>query len=44
MHVSTCARPGNYFEIQEGVLAKQLKKQLRENLSLLKGLLEAKGK
>jgi hypothetical protein len=42
VNVSTQASVGDYFQVHEGVLQKQLKKQLRENLAMLKGLLETK--
>lgn len=41
IQVSTRARVIDFFQIQEGILEKQLKKQLKENLALLKGILEA---
>ena len=38
--ISTEVRAVNVPEIHEGTLAKHLKKQLRENLAMLKGILE----
>lgn len=40
--VSTEASVVDFHQISEGVLEKQLRKQLKENLALLKGILEAK--
>ena len=41
IHVSSQVQPTDSFEVHERIFEKQLKKQLRENLALLKGLLEA---
>ena len=38
--VSTQANVINFFQIRESILEKQLKKQLKENLAMLKGILE----
>jgi len=40
IQVSTRARVVDFTQVQEWVLEKQLRKQLRENLALLKGILE----
>jgi hypothetical protein len=32
----------NFFQVEQGVLGKNMKKQLKEDLDMLKGLLEAK--
>ena len=40
--VSTEASMVDFHQISEGVLEKQLRKQLKENLVLLKGILEAR--
>lgn len=40
--VSTQANAVNFFKIPESILEKQLKKQLKENLVMLKGILEGK--
>src|SRR5512142_1204275 len=40
--VSTQANPANFFQTGEGVLEKQMKKQLKEDLAMLKEILEAK--
>jgi hypothetical protein len=42
INISTQASVGNFFQINEGILEKSYKKQLKENLALLKGLLEAR--
>jgi uncharacterized membrane protein len=39
--ISTQAHAVNYFQINERLLERQMKKQLKENLALLKDLLEA---
>ncbi len=40
--VSTQVRVADSFDVHEKIFEKQLRKQLKENLALLKGLLEAK--
>ena len=40
IHISTRANVDNFFEMDESVLEKALKEQLKENLALLKDLLE----
>lgn len=40
--VSTDASAVDFFHISEGILEKHLRKQLKENLALLKDILEAK--
>ncbi|HEX2993363.1 MAG TPA: SRPBCC family protein [Anaerolineales bacterium] len=40
--VSTQANPINFFQMGEGILEKKMKKQLKEDLAMLKGILEAK--
>jgi hypothetical protein len=40
--VSTQANPVNFFQVGEGILEKKMKKQLKEDLAMLKGILEAK--
>lgn len=40
--VSTQVKVSEKFEVGEKIFEKQLKRQLKENLTLLKGLLEAK--
>jgi hypothetical protein len=42
INVSTQANVVNFFQVNEGVLEKKLKKQLKENLAMLKNILEAK--
>ena len=42
INVSTQADVVNFFEMDEGVLEKGMKKQIKENLAMLKGILEAK--
>jgi hypothetical protein len=42
INISTQANVVNFFQINEGILEKSFKKQLKENLALLKYLLEAK--
>ena len=42
VNVSTRASLADLFQVSEGVLEKQLGKQLKENLALLKGILETK--
>lgn len=42
VNVSTQASMVDFFGTREGVLEKQLRKQLKENLALLKGILETK--
>jgi hypothetical protein len=42
INVATQASVADFFETHEGVLEKQLKKQLKENLAMLKGILETK--
>jgi uncharacterized protein YndB with AHSA1/START domain len=41
IHISTRAHVVNFFQIDERILARRLKKQLKENLALLRQLLEA---
>lgn len=40
IELSTQVRPTDAFEVPEKIYEKQLKKQLKENLALLKGILE----
>ena len=40
--LSTKAKVVNFFQMDEGVLERKMKKQLNENLAMLKNLLEAK--
>lgn len=40
--VSTQANVVNFFQVGEGILEKKMKKQLKENLAMLKIILEAK--
>jgi hypothetical protein len=40
--ISTQANVVNFFQVDEGVLEKKMKKQLKENLAMLKDLLETK--
>jgi uncharacterized membrane protein len=40
--VSTQANPVNFFQMGEGILEKKMKKQLKEDLAMLKEILEAK--
>ncbi|HET9911709.1 MAG TPA: SRPBCC family protein [Anaerolineales bacterium] len=40
--VSTQANLVNFFQTGEGILEKKMKKQLKEDLTMLKGILEAK--
>jgi uncharacterized protein YndB with AHSA1/START domain len=42
INVSTQANVVNFFQVDEGILEKKMKKQLKENLAMLKDLLEAK--
>ncbi len=42
INISTQANVVNFFQVDEGVLEKKMKKQLKENLAMLKDLLEAK--
>lgn len=42
IHISIQADAGDFLKMQEGILEKKMKKQLKENLATLKGLLEAK--
>ena len=39
--ISTQADVVDFFQVDEGILEKKMKKQLRENLAMLKDLLEA---
>jgi uncharacterized membrane protein len=39
--ISTQANPINFFQVNENILEKKMKKQLKDNLAMLKGLLEA---
>jgi uncharacterized membrane protein len=41
LHISTRAQVVNFFQMDERILAKRMKQQLKENLALLKELLEA---
>lgn len=41
INVSTQARVTDFYSLNEGLVEKSLRKQLKENLALLKGLLEA---
>lgn len=40
--VTTQANPANFSQMGEGLLEKKMKKQLKEDLAMLKGILEAK--
>lgn len=40
--ISMQANVINFFQVNEGILEKKMKKQLKENLAMLKNLLEAK--
>jgi uncharacterized membrane protein len=40
--VSTQANPVNFFQMGDGILEKKMKKQLKEDLAMLKEILEAK--
>ncbi len=42
INISTQAHVVNFFQMNEGILEKSMKKQLKENLAMLKALLEAK--
>lgn len=42
INVSTRATVADFFQVHENMLEKQLRKQLRENLAMLKGILETK--
>jgi len=42
INISIQAYVVNFFQVNEGVLEKSMKKQLKENLAMLKSLLEAK--
>jgi hypothetical protein len=42
VNVSTQASVVDFFQIREGILERQLGKQLKENMALLKGILETK--
>jgi uncharacterized membrane protein len=42
INISTQANVVNFFQMDERILEKKIKKQLKENLTLLKDLLEAK--
>jgi hypothetical protein len=42
INVSTQAMVVNFFQMNEGILEKKIKKQLKENLAMLKDILEAK--
>ena len=42
INISTQAKVVKFFQMDEGILEKKMKKQLKENLTLLKDLLEAK--
>jgi hypothetical protein len=42
INISMQADVVNFFQINEGILEKSIKKQVKENLAMLKGLLEAK--
>ena len=42
INISMQANAVNFFQVNEGVLEKKMKKQLKENLTLLKDVLEAK--
>jgi len=41
INISTQTSVVNFFQINEGLIEKSVRKQLKENLALLKGLLEA---
>jgi hypothetical protein len=41
INISTQANVVNFFQVAEGILEKKMKKQIKENLAMLKGLLEA---
>ncbi len=40
--ISMQANVINFFQVNEGILEKKMKKQIKENLAMLKNLLEAK--
>jgi hypothetical protein len=40
INISTQANVINFFQMNEGILEKKMKKQLKENLAMLKGLLD----
>ena len=42
INISTQANVVNFFQVDEGILEKKMKKQLKENLAMLKDLLEAR--
>ena len=42
INASIQAKVGDFFQVDEGILEKKMKKQLKENLAMLKDLLEAK--
>jgi hypothetical protein len=42
INILTQANVVNFFQVDEGILEKKMKKQLKENLAMLKDLLEAK--
>jgi uncharacterized membrane protein len=42
INISTQANVFNFFQVDEGILEKKMKKQLKEDLAMLKDLLEAK--
>ena len=42
VNISTQANVVNFFQPDEGILEKKMKKQLKENLAILKNLLEVK--
>jgi uncharacterized protein YndB with AHSA1/START domain len=42
VNISTQANVVNFFSVDEAILGKKMKKELRENLAMLKDLLEAK--
>ncbi len=42
INISTQANVVNFFQMDEGILEKKMKKQLKENLAMLKDILEAK--
>ena len=42
VNISTQANVVNFFQVDERILEKKMRKQLKENLTLLKDLLEAK--
>jgi polyketide cyclase/dehydrase/lipid transport protein len=42
INISTHASPGDLFRMDDAIVEKKVKKQFKENLALLKGILEAR--